>query len=118
MASVLIGTHKCPFCGGRTHVKVKDEEGKKAYSHCLDEFDKGCSHTGHATTAAQDKLLRAAMKPIGGTATPTGPSPSPTGTEPAATEAAAPTPTPTPTGSEPTATATATDTPPKRRRLF
>lgn len=55
--SVLVGFSVCPLCGGKTHVKRKEEDGKRAYSHCLDEHDKGCSHTHHSTNAQQEALM-------------------------------------------------------------
>lgn len=89
--SVLIGFGVCPLCGGKTHVKKIDAEGKRPYSHCLDEYDKGCSHSHHATNPQQDALMRGLMRPIAGaqpTASPTAaPEPAPTATPPSATQA-------------------------------
>lgn len=88
--SVLIGFGVCPLCGGKTHVKRIDAEGKRPYSHCLDEHDRGCSHTHYATNAQQDALMRGHMRPLAPlpSATPASP-PAP---EPVDTPAPAPTP--------------------------
>jgi len=103
--SVLIGFGVCPLCAGKTHVKRIDAPGKRPYSHCLDEHDKGCSHTHYATNAQQDGLMRGLMRPI----KPLEPSATPSAAPaPAATQEPAPTPTP------PSATAPK----PKRRGLF
>lgn len=72
--SVLLGFSVCPLCGGKTHVKQKQEDGKRPYSHCLDEHDAGCSHTHYATNAAQARLMMdktRPVKPLAGEATPT-----------------------------------------------
>lgn len=103
--SVLIGFGVCPLCGGKTHVKRIDAEGKKPYSHCLDEHDKGCSHTHYATNAQQEALMRGLMRPI---------APLPSAT-PAAAPAADPAPAPP---SPPSATAPAAAPAPRRRGLF
>lgn len=91
--SVLIGFGVCPLCGGKTHVKRIDAEGKRPYSHCLDEHDQGCSHQHHATNAQQDRLMRERMRPLAPLPSATPPSPptptpaaaAPTEPEPAAT---------------------------------
>lgn len=120
MASDLIGFYVCPLCQGKTHVKRKNEAGKRAYSHCLDEHDQGCSLTIHTHTAGQERLLLAAMRPLalgGPTATPVAaPSPTPT---PTPTPATGPTPTATlaPTAT-PADTPTATPAKPTRRGIF
>lgn len=62
--SVLIGFSTCPLCGGKTHVKRIDAAGKRAYSHCLDEHDKGCSHTHYATNAQQEALMVGKMRAL------------------------------------------------------
>lgn len=63
--SVLIGFSTCPLCGGKTHVKRIDAPSKRAYSHCLDERDLGCSHTHYSTNAAQEGLMLGKMRPAG-----------------------------------------------------
>jgi hypothetical protein len=107
--SVLVGFSVCPLCGGKTHVKRIDLDGKKPYSHCLDEHDQGCSHTLYTYNAQQAGLLMAKTRPVPGqVVAPTVASPIPTGGE----------------GAPPTATATpAEDTTtkpakPARRGLF
>lgn len=96
--SVLIGFGVCPLCGGKTHVKRIDAEGKRPYSHCLDEHDKGCSHQHHATNPQQDKLMREKMRPLAPSPGPTPPSPTPTPTPPRQDDPPAPpAPTPAPT---------------------
>lgn len=109
---MLLGFSVCPLCGGKTHVKRKQEDGKRPYSHCLDEHDTGCSHTHYATNKAQEALMLAktrALKPLAGEGSPT-----PT---PAAEPAPTPTPAspPSPSGSAPETTPTA---PAKRRVLW
>lgn len=99
-ASVLLGFGLCPLCGGKSHVKRKDEPGKKAYSHCVDEHDMGCSHTHYATNARQEALMIEKMRPIkalwSAAPTPSEPSPpSPTATGSVNVE---PVPAPAPTG--------------------
>lgn len=89
--SVLIGFSVCPLCGGKTHVKRIDAEGKRPYSHCLDEHDKGCSHTHYATNAQQEALMLAKMRPLAGPTPSPSPAPAPA-PEPASAPAAAPAP--------------------------
>jgi len=105
--SALIGFSVCPLCGGKTHVKKIEAEGKRPYSHCLDEHDQGCSHTHYATNAQQEKLMLAKTRPLGGaTATATQAAPAPVqAPEQAAPSVVAP-------STPPPATA------PKRRGLF
>lgn len=132
--SVLIGFSVCPLCGGKTHVKRIEADGKRPYSHCLDEHDKGCSHTHYATNAGQEALMLAKTRPLaigGPTATATAvipsdlskveilpsatPTPAKAETKPQAAPAPVatatpPTPTPTPTPNAPAK--------PKRSSLF
>lgn len=99
--SVLIGFSVCPLCAGKTHVKRIDAPGKRAYSHCLDEHDMGCSHTHYATNAQQEELMVGGMRRLGGaSATPIAAPAVPT-VEPVLE--AAPTPTPTPVETKPSA---------------
>jgi hypothetical protein len=100
--SVLVGFSTCPLCGGKTHVKRIEAEGKRPYSHCLDEFDHGCSHTHYATNPGQERLMLAKTRPVA-TPTPTRPPEPAKGDDkppspptPTATPAAAPPPPPTP----------------------
>lgn len=104
--SVLIGFGKCPLCKGKSHIKRIPTEGKRPYSHCLDEFDKGCSHTHYATTAGQEALMLASMRPIN------------TDPPPADPPAADPAPAPTPEPAAAPAPAIPPAAPAKRRGLF
>lgn len=87
MASILLGFATCSLCGGKTHVKRREEPGKRAYNHCLDEHDKGCSHTAHCTSKAQEDLLLAKMRPVAGGGASATPSPSASPTASPAEEA-------------------------------
>lgn len=70
--SALLGFSACPLCGGKTHVKRRtDVEGKKPYSHCLDETEVGCNHTHYAKNPTEERLMLAKMRPLPGGAAPT-----------------------------------------------
>lgn len=108
--SVLVGFSVCPLCGGKTHVKRIDAAGKRPYSHCLDEHDKGCSHTHYATNAQQEALMLGKTRPLK--------SPTPSPTQEPAPEPAPPAPSPAPTPSPTPASPAPSPAPVKRRAFF
>jgi len=113
--SVLVGFAACPLCGGKTHVKRIDAEGKKPYSHCLDEHDKGCSHTLYTYNTQQAAMLMSMTRPLqSGAAVPIHATTTPTPTG----EPEAPTPTATGGDAGDAVPAVPVVSAPARRRLF
>lgn len=96
--SALLGFGVCPLCGGKTHIKRRqDVPGKRPYSHCQDEHDQGCNHTHYTKNAVEERLMLAKMRPLASApaAPAPGPAPAPTPAAPAPAPAA-PAPAPAP----------------------
>lgn len=93
--STLLGFGVCPLCGGKTHIKRRtDVDGKKPYSHCLDETEQGCNHTHYAKNATEERLMLAKMRPLKTSA----PAPEPAPAAAPVAAPAAPAPAPVATG--------------------
>lgn len=63
--STLLGFGACALCGGKTHIKRRtDVDGKRPYSHCVDEHETGCNSTLYARNATEERLMLGKMRPL------------------------------------------------------